>query len=83
MIEYSKNHSKTSGSLWNYYREEPNSSADGDVNYSIKESKSYYKTIITGKLEGNGVEKEDVKIVAPLKYLSNFWRALHIPLINC
>ena len=27
--------------------------------------------------------KNDVKTVAPLKYLSNFWRSLKIPLINC
>ena len=33
------------------------------------------------KLEGNSAEKE-VEIVVPLKYLSNFWRALNIPLIN-
>ena len=24
LLEYSKNYSKTSGSLWNYYRDEPN-----------------------------------------------------------
>ena len=29
------------------------------------------------------MEKEKVKIVVPLKYLINFWRALVIPLINC
>ena len=28
-------------------------------------------------------EKKGVKIVVPLKYLSNFWRSLEIPLINC
>ena len=27
--------------------------------------------------------KNDVKIVGPLKYLSNFWRSLNMPLINC
>ena len=26
---------------------------------------------------------KDTKIVFPLKYLSNFWRSLEIPLINC
>ena len=26
---------------------------------------------------------KDVKIVLPLKYLSNFWRSLKMPLINC
>ena len=28
-------------------------------------------------------KKEKVKISVPLKYLSNFWRSLEIPLINC
>ena len=31
----------------------------------------------------NDLTKNDVKIVVPLKYLSNFWRSLNIPLINC
>ena len=80
LIEYSK----TTESLWNYYRDEPNSGAAGNINYPSKESKSFdYKTSITGKLESNNVEKDDIEIVAPLKYLSNFWGTLDIPLINC
>ena len=86
LLEYSKNYRKTTGSFWNYYRDEPNSGIGGEnnnVNYSIKDSKSFdYKTSITGKLEGNNTEKE-VEIVVPLKYLSNFWRTLNMPLINC
>ena len=31
---------------------------------------------------GNG-GTNDVEIMAPLKYLSNFWRTLEMPLINC
>ena len=31
----------------------------------------------------NNLTKNDVKIVVPLKYLSNFWRSLNIPLITC
>ena len=31
----------------------------------------------------NNLTKNDLKIVVPLKYLSNFWRSLNIPLINC
>ena len=55
-----------------------------NIIYSIKDSESYdHKTSITGKLEGNNVEKDDVEIVAPLKYLSNFWKIVDIPLINC
>ena len=86
MLEYCKNYSKTTGSFWNYYRDEPNSGLGGNnnnVNYSIKDSKSFdYKTSITGKLENNNTEKE-FEIVVLLKYLRNVWKTLDIPLINC
>ena len=29
------------------------------------------------------VQKNGLKIAVPLKYLSNFWRSLEMPLINC
>ena len=83
MLEYSKNYSKATASFWNYYRDETNSGVNNSINYSIKDSKSFdYKTSITGKLEGNNTEKE-VEIIVPLKHLSNFWRTLDMPLINC
>ena len=44
LIEYSINYRKTTGSLWNYYRDELNSDFDGDnnrINYSIKDSKFF------------------------------------------
>ena len=75
LIEYSDNYAKTSGSLWQYYRDEAND------NLAYSESfKSKIK--ITGKIPNNGNEK-DVEIMVPLKYLSNFWRTLETPLINC
>ena len=53
LIEYRKNYSKTTGSLSNYYRDDPNSGLGGagnDITYSIKDRKSFhYKTSITGK----------------------------------
>ena len=83
LIEYSKNYQKTTGSLWNYYRDEPNNATRGGVNYSLEGSKFFdYKASITGKLEDNNVEKDEDEIAVPLKYLSNFWRTLNIPLIN-
>ena len=86
MLEYSKNYSKPTGSLWYCYRDEPNGGlggANNNINYSIKDSKSFdYKTSITGKLEGNNTEKE-AEIDVPLKHLSNFWRTLEMPLVNC
>ena len=66
----------------NYYRDGPKRVAVGGINYSIRGSKSFgYKTNITGKLEVSIHKK--VEIVVPLKHLSNFWKPLHIPLINC
>ena len=41
-----------------------------------------YKANLIGNTETNGTKKR-VKIAIPLKYLSNFWRSLEIPLINC
>ena len=84
ILGYNKNYRKTTGSLWNYYRNEPNSGTEGNINYSIKNSKFfYYKTNITGKLEGSNVEKHDTEIVVPLKYLINFFKSLNFRLINC
>ena len=84
LTEYCKIYRKMTGSLWNYYRDEPNLCAENNIDYSIKDSKSFnYKTSITGKLECDDVEKDDVKIVVLLKYLSNSWRTLGMPLISC
>ena len=88
LLKYSKNYEKTSGSLFNYYRDEPKEytiGADDDaINISIRNSKSFdHKTKIIGSLDAGGDEKEDVTIAIPLKYLGNFWRSLDIPLINC
>ena len=75
LIEYSDNYSKTSGSLWQYYKDDPND--------NLTDSKSFKSKVkITGKTPNNGNTK-DVEIIVPLKYLSNFWRTLEIPLINC
>ena len=83
LIEYCKNHSKITEILWSYYRDEPNSDAVRDINYSTRGSKFFdFKTSITGRLEGNNTEKE-VETVLPLKHLSNFWKTLDTPLINC
>ena len=85
LLEYSKNSRKTTGSLWNYNRVEPNSGINGAINYSIRGSESFdYKAnFIEGDVMQKSLTKNDVIIVVPLKYLSNFWRSLNITLINC
>ena len=82
--------------MWNYYKDEPNNLPCNNYNANpITNSASFkYKTSITGKTSnanlenGANTEQENTKIkknidVVPLKYLSNFWKTLHIPLINC
>ena len=74
-IEYSDNYSKTSGSLRQYYKDEPND--------NLADSESFKSKVkITGKTPAAGNTK-DVEIIVPLKYLSNFWRTLEMPLIDC
>ena len=88
LLEYSKDYEKTSGSLFNYYRDEPSEFIIGNgtnaINILIRNSKTFdYKTEIMGSLDAGEDEKEDVTIAILLKYLGNFWRSLDIPLINC
>ena len=73
-IEYGNNYSKTSGSLWQNYRDDPND--------TITESESFkYKIKITGKTPAAGNTK-DVKTAVLLIYFSNFWRILEMSLIK-
>ena len=86
LLEYSKNYQKAKGSFWNFYRaNEPNSSTDNDnIIHSILNSKSFdYKANFIGSVTNNNLTKNDVKIVIPLKHLSNIWKNLNILLINC
>ena len=68
LIEYSDNYGKIAGSLWQYFRDEPDDDLEDSESLKIKIK-------ITGKTPNNGNEK-DVEIMVPLKYLSNFWRTL-------
>ena len=56
LLEYSKNYRKTTGSLWNYYRDEP-------IDPLFSDSKSFnYKTSITGNTYNVG-DGEAIKLV--------------------
>ena len=82
-IEYSDNYSKTSGSLWQYYRDEPaltNSVITANFYVADNSASFKFKEKITGKTADGGTK--DVEIMMPLKYLSNFWRTLEMLLIN-
>ena len=75
LIEYNDNYSKTSGSLWQYHKDDPND--------NLSDSDSFKSKVkITEKIPNDG-NKKYVEIMVPLKYLSNFWRTREMPLINC
>ena len=91
LIEYSDNYSKTSGGLWQYCKEIPavnNARNIVDINGANATDSFNFKTKITGPTadnndDGNTAGRVNVEIMVPLKYLSNFWRTLEMPLINC
>ena len=91
LIEYSDNYSKTFESLWQYCKKIPPINDNGaivDFNRANATDSFNFKAKITGQTadnnnDGNIVGRVDVEINVPLKYLSNFWRSLEIPLINC
>ena len=83
-IEYSDNYAKTTGSLWQYCKDIPARDNNDEIiafdTNNLTDSFKF-KAKITGQTGNDGTK--DVEIIVPLKYLSNFWRTLEMPLINC
>ena len=84
LIEYSDNYAKTTGSLWQYCKDIPPRNNNDEIvifrgNNSTDSFK--FKSKITGQTGDDGTK--DVEIMVRLNYLSNFWRTLEMPLINC
>ena len=84
LIEHSDNYSKTSGRLWQYCKDIPaldNNNAIVNFTESNLTDSFNVKVKMTGQTGDDGTK--NVEIMVPLKYLSNFWRTLEMPLINC
>ena len=83
VIEYSDAYSTTSESLWQHYRDEPALDANHNIiDFPANDRKSNsfrFKQQLTGQT-GN-YDTKDVEIMVTLKYLSNFWRTLEMPLL--
>ena len=80
LIEYSDNYSDTLRSLWGFKRDEITNNAN--VTNDDNAPSFMYKVNLIANTEADGTRK-GVQIAVPIKYLSNFWRSLEIPLINC
>ena len=74
LIEYSDNYSKTSRSLWQYFKDIPAVNNNGDIvdfNGANATDSFNFKAKVTGQTDDDG-EKNNVETMVSLKYLSNF-----------
>ena len=85
LIEFSETYPKTSGRLWQYYRNKP---ALNNINVTLDFAADNINSIllkfqlqVTGQTENN--ETKNAEIVVPLEYLSRFLRILEMLLISC
>ena len=88
LIEYFDNYADSSGSLYQFKRDEsPMNNAGNPNNIALDNSTSFkYKASLLGKAtdaDVNDRSLKNTKRVVPLKYLSNSFRSLEMPLINC
>ena len=84
LIEYSDNYQDSSATLYQYKRDEPpEANAINDLITDTSSSFKYKVSLLGNPVVANNIARINVKVVVPLKYLSNFFRSLEMPLINC
>ena len=87
LIEYSDNYADSSGSLYQFKRNESPTNDGDTLNVALGNSTSFkYKASLLRKVtnaDGNDRSLKNTKIVVSLKYLSIFFRSLEMLLINC
>ena len=77
LIDHSNNYLKTSGSLWQYCKNEPFITDDGvviDIPDDPDSASLKYKQKITSQTGNDGTK--DIQIMIPVKYLSSFGELL-------
>ena len=75
--EYSDNYQNSTGSLYQFKRDEP---PDNNANVVNDTTSLVYKSNLIKGSDNNNVN--NVKLVVPLNYVSNFFRSLEMPLVN-
>ena len=83
LIEYSNNYQDSSATLYQYKRDEPPADAANNLTQNNSTSFDYKVKLLGNPVVANNIARLNVKIVVPLKYLSNFFRSLEMSLINC
>ena len=83
LIEYSDNYQDLSATLYQYKRDEPTANLAKNLTQARSKSFNYKVKLLGNPVLDGAIAKLSVKIVVPLKYLSNFFRSLEMSLINC
>ena len=84
LIKYSDNYQDSSATLYHYKRDEPpEANAINNLTTNTSSSFKYIVSLLGNPDVDDGIAKTSVKVVVPSKYLSNFFRSLEMPLINC
>ena len=83
LIEYSDNYQDSSATLHQYKRDEPQDNLANNLATDTSSSFKYKFNLLDNPNIVDNVARRNVKIVVPLKYLSNFFRSLEMPLIIC
>ena len=78
LLEYSDNCQDSTGSLYQFKRDEP---PDDNADVANNTSSLVYKSKLISGTDNNNVN--NVKLAVPLKYVSSFFRSLEMPLVNC
>ena len=86
LIEYGSNYSEKTGSLWFYFIDEASNFNNNIANTGNCRSFKYKAKLLENSVArpapnaANGILR-NVAIAVSLKYLSNFWRSLEMPII--
>ena len=76
LIEYSDNYQDSSATIYQYKRDEPpEANAINDLTSNTSSSFKYKVNLLGNPDVDGGIAKTSVKVVVPLKYLSNFFRS--------
>ena len=76
LIEYSDNYQDSSATLYQYNRDEPpEANAINDLTADTSSSFKYRVSLLGNSVLDGNITKRSVKVVIPLKYLSNFFRS--------
>ena len=71
------------GYVVNKRDELPEANAIANLTVDNSNSFKYKVSLLSNPVVAHNIAKRSVKVVVPLKYLSNFFRSLEMPLINC